>query len=54
MHVYCDLFDVLRRETKTFAAEAPTSPFCQRQVAHKIPIIFGLCMLVVLFLYMHV
>ena len=54
MHVYFDLFDVLdiaERNEDLFAAEAPTSPFCQRQVAHKIPIIFGLCMLVVLFLY---
>ena len=36
---------------RLFAAEAPTSPFCQRQVAHKLPNIFGLCMLAFLFLY---
>ena len=57
MHVYCDLFDVLdfaERNEDLSTVEAPTSPFCQRQVAHKIPIILRLCMLVVLFLYMHV
>ena len=54
MHVYHELFDMLdfaERNEDLSTVEAPTSPFCQRQVAHKIPIIFGLCMLVVLFLY---
>ena len=56
MHAYCDLlmFRLCGEKRRLFAVEAPTSPFCQRQVAHKFPIIFGLCILVVLFLYMHV
>ena len=43
MHVYCDLFDVLdfaERNEYLSAVEAPTSPFCQRQVAHKLSTIF--------------
>ena len=43
MHVYCDLFDVLdftERNEDLSTVEAPTSTFCQRQVAHKLPIIF--------------
>ena len=40
MHVYYDLFDVLdfaERNEDHSLVEAPTSTFCQRQVAHKIP-----------------
>ena len=42
MHVYGDLFDLLdftERNEDLSTVEAPTSPCCQRQVAHKIPII---------------
>ena len=52
--VNCLMFRLAERNEELSTVEAPTSPFCQRQVAHKIPTIFGLCMLVVLFLYMHV
>ena len=43
MHVYCDLFDVLdfaERNENLSTVEAPTSPFCQRQVAHENSYIF--------------
>ena len=41
MHVYCKLFELLdfaERNEELSKVEAPTSPCCQRQVAHEIPI----------------
>ena len=38
MHVYCELFELLdfaERNEELSTVEAPTSPFCQRQVAHE-------------------
>ena len=38
--VTCLMFRLCGEKQRLFAVESPTSPFCQRQVAHKLPTIF--------------
>ena len=54
MHVYCELFELLEfaeRNEDLSTVEAPTSPCCQRQVAHENSYYFDYAYLVILFLY---
>ena len=57
MHVYCKLFDVglAERNEDLSRVEAPTSPYCQRQVAYMISPTYFVYACLVLYIYlMHV